>query len=142
MQGAMMGRRPARIAIIEDESVLGSVLAELLADEGYESVQHTQAAGGHDFVVEQKPDLVLLDLMFDREAQGWGILDAHIVDPRTRGIPIILMTADTRAVATRRDRLAELKIPVLMKPFELAQVLEMIARSLRPGDDNRLRVVS
>lgn len=139
----MAARRPARIAIIEDESVLGSVLAELLTDEGYESVQYAQASGAHDFVVQQKPDLVLLDLMFDREAQGWGILDAHIVDPRTRGIPIILMTADTRAVATRRDRLAELKVPVLMKPFELAQVLDTIARALRAGGDNRsLRVVN
>jgi two-component system, NtrC family, nitrogen regulation response regulator NtrX len=136
----MGAARPTRIAIIEDESVLGSVLAELLADEGYESVQHAQAAGAHDFVVEQKPDLVLLDLMFDREAQGWGILDAHIVDPRTRGIPIILMTADTRAVATRRDRLAELRIPVLMKPFELAQVLDVIARALRTTSG--LRAVS
>lgn len=137
----MAATRPARIAIIEDESVLGSVLAELLGDEGYESVQHSQAAGAHDFVVEQKPDLVLLDLMFDREAQGWGILDAHIVDPRTRGVPIILMTADTRAVATRRDRLAELKIPVLMKPFELAQVLDTVARAIRSTDQQRLRAV-
>jgi CheY-like chemotaxis protein len=125
----MTGRR-ARIAIIEDDSILGEVLVELLSDEGYEPLRLATATRAHEFVIEQRPDLVLLDLVFDREALGWDILDAHIVDPRTRETPVVLMTADSPAARARSDRLQDLRVPLLVKPFEFAELLSVLARAL------------
>jgi CheY-like chemotaxis protein len=126
---AIAGRR-ARIAIIEDDSIFGEVLGELLSDEGYEPIGLATATRAHEFVIEQRPDLVLLDLVFDREALGWDMLDAHIVDPRTRETPVVLMTVDSPAARARNDRLQDLGVPLLVKPFEFAELLTVLARAL------------
>ena len=126
---AIAGRR-ARIAIIEDDSIFGEVLVELLSDEGYEPIRLATATRAHEFVIEQRPDLVLLDLVFDREALGWDLLDAHIVDPRTRETPVVLMTVDSPAARARNDRLQDLGVPLLVKPFEFAELLTVLARAL------------
>ena len=126
---AIAGRR-ARIAIIEDDSIFGEVLVELLSDEGYEPIRLATATRAHEFVIEQRPDLVLLDLVFDREALGWDMLDAHIVDPRTRETPVVLMTVDSPAARARNDRLQDLGVPLLVKPFEFAELLTVLARAL------------
>src|SRR5919202_4641821 len=95
----------------------------------------------HEFVVRQQPDLVLLDLVFEREARGWDILDAHVVDPRTRAIPVILMTADSPAAAARRERLSQLGVPLLLKPFQLSELLDVIAQMLGEAPDSGLRLI-
>ena len=69
--------RGGRIAIIEDDSVFGEILGELLSDEGYEPLRLATATRAHEFVIENGPDLVLLDLVFEREALGWDLLDAQ-----------------------------------------------------------------
>ena len=126
----VIARRRARIAIIEDDSIFGDVLGELLSDEGYEPIRLATATRAHEFVSEERPDLVLLDLVFDREALGWDLLDAHIVDPRTRETPVVLMTVDSPAARTRNDRLQDLGVPLLVKPFEFAELLSVLARAL------------
>ena len=136
---AIAGRR-ARIAIIEDDSIFGEVLVELLSDEGYEPIRLATATRAHEFVIEQRPDLVLLDLVFDREALGWDMLDAHIVDPRTRETPVVLMTVDSPAARARNDRLQDLGVPLLVKPFEFAELLTVLARALHQ-ERGRLRLV-
>jgi CheY-like chemotaxis protein len=125
---AIAGR--ARIAIIDDDSVFGEILGELLSDEGYEPLRLATATRAHEFVIEKGPDLVLLDLVFEHEALGWDLLDAHIVDPRTRETPVVLMTVDSPAARARSDRLHDLEVPLLVKPFEFAELLAVLARAL------------
>lgn len=62
-----------------------------------------RAYGGREAIVlatRVKPDLILLDLMMP-DVSGFDVVDALQGDPRTSGVPIIVVTA--KAV-TPRDR--------------------------------------
>jgi two-component system, OmpR family, response regulator MtrA len=132
-------QRQSTIAVIDDDTMLGDIVAELLREEGYLTVHCAHATEAHACVVEQQPDLVLLDLVFGREERGWDILDAHVVDPKTNAIPVILITAISPSAIARRDRLEQLGVPLLPKPFHIEELLACIARAL--GGRPRLRRV-
>ena len=58
--------RRARILIAEDDRVLQDLVAELLAEAGYEVVTASDGDEALKLVREQAPDLVLLDVSMPR----------------------------------------------------------------------------
>ena len=67
---------PARIAIIDDESLNIQVVQKYLQDAGYERVLTTSdATKALDLVLRERPDLILLDIMMP-VISGLDILQA------------------------------------------------------------------
>lgn len=115
------------VLIVDDESPIARVVADLIADIGYTPVT---AANGQEALLrarERWPSLVVTDLMMP-ELDGAGLIDALRTEAASGGhaMPaIILMTAAglNRARAAGADA-------VLPKPFNLDELEELLHRFL------------
>jgi CheY-like chemotaxis protein len=123
---------PARIAVIDDDSVFLELMQDLLgAGEGYEVVTSSQWIDSFGFVKALRPDLVILDLMMGRDQTGWAVLDLLREDTDTRDIPVIICSAAAPALDRHADRLAQGPVAALAKPFDVEQLLGAIDKMLQ-----------
>ena len=65
----------AKVAILEDETILAQALSVELLSEGYEVVSATDGKSGLSLIKKEKPDVVLLDIMMP-EMDGFEVLEA------------------------------------------------------------------
>jgi CheY-like chemotaxis protein len=82
---------PARILLAEDDRILRKAGEVSLRKKGYEVIP---AVDGEDALAkarDQKPDLVLLDVMMPK-MHGFDVLFALKADPSVRDIPVIMLT--------------------------------------------------
>ena len=84
----------ATIRIVDDDVELADDLAAQLTKAGYSVTTRNQIKGLVDSLVEDMPDLVILDVMFpDNPAGGFDGARAIQEDPRTSDLPVIMLTA-------------------------------------------------
>jgi len=115
------------ILVVDDEPAILESIVEVLRDEGYavESARNGQAAL---LVFEQSaPDLVLMDVMMPG-LDGRAAYLAMRAHPRGQDIPVVLMSA-----AADPNRLAPSVTAFLPKPFDLDQLLDLVAQLLSSG---------
>jgi DNA-binding response OmpR family regulator len=95
---------------------------------------------GLDLARAEQPDVVLLDVMMPG-LDGWRVAEELLEDDRTRGIPIIFLTAR----AEFRDRARGLDIggvDYVTKPFnplELASLVRDLLARIDRGERDELR---
>jgi two-component system response regulator PilR (NtrC family) len=126
-----------RILIVEDEQVLRESLAELLRDEGYETVEAEHGKAAYAAVIDQPVDLVLSDVRMP-EMDGLALLDQlRKICPQT---PVIMITAYgtvESAVAAMRSG----AVDYLLKPVQFDDVLMRVERALQFGEMSRTQRV-
>lgn len=59
-----------------------------------------------------------------------GAIEHITLDPETRTIPVIVASANLKALAGREPELAEKGIYVIAKPFDIGHVGSLIGRAL------------
>ena len=126
------GTAGARVLIVDDEPDLREPLADYLSGQGFAVVQAPSAADARALLLQEKPDIVLLDIMMPGE-DGLSLC-RHLVE--TRSLPVILLTA--RGEAT--DRIIGLEIGAddyVTKSFEprelVARIRSVLRRATRPA---------
>ena len=72
---------------------------------------------------EKKPDCVLIDIMMPNGSGFYAIKKIKEIDPEAK---IIAVTGDGRY--TTEQKLGNLQIPVIYKPFKMDEVLEKIRK--------------
>ncbi len=117
----------SRILVVEDDAAILRGLADNLKYENYDVLTATDGQSGYTIVREQKPDLVVLDLMLPRMS-GYELCRKV----RAEGIttPILMLTA--RGEET--DRVLGLDIGAddyVTKPFSIMELLARIRALLR-----------
>lgn len=135
-------QRPrARIVVINDDTDFLTLMSELLSEiEGYDVQVRREGHGAYQFVREQQPDLVILDIRIEGQDIGWAILECLTLDPRTLPIPLIVCSAAVRELQAHQELLTQYGIDVLPKPFDLDTLLEKVATGLdRAARQNRQR---
>jgi two-component system phosphate regulon response regulator PhoB len=80
------------VLVIEDERDILSILEYHLQREGFRVVAARDGAAGLEAAQASRPDLVLLDLMLP-EVPGLEVLKRLRAQDRTRGLPVIILTA-------------------------------------------------
>ena len=129
---ANAGHAGARVLIVDDEPGLREPLADYLSGQGFAVLQAESAADARSLLLQDRPDIVLLDIMMPGE-DGLSLC-RHLVE--TKSLPVILLTA--RGEAT--DRIIGLEIGAddyVTKPFEprelVARIRSVLRRATRPA---------
>jgi two-component system phosphate regulon response regulator PhoB len=123
-----MSRR-LHVMATEDDPGLRDLLAEILEGEGHRatfSLDQDVAA-----VAADPPDLLLLDGRGLPGDSGWAFLERLKADPRTAPIPVVILTGEGWATEGHAARLAALDTVLVLKPFDLAELVEQVRRRLR-----------
>jgi two-component system OmpR family response regulator len=108
------------VLVVEDDSDIASLLAEILESEGYAPVVVTDGAD-LDGQLAERPDLVVLDLRLTR-----GGADRIIITLRARGmgdVPVLLLSAANDLQERARDLGVK---AYLAKPFEVEELLGVV----------------
>lgn len=89
-----------KVLIVDDEQDLRDAVRDALEDAGFEVVEAHNGEVGLTVALEEKPDLILLDLMMP-EINGIGMLSRLRRDPWGKNAIVILLTAleDANSVA-------------------------------------------
>ena len=126
--------RKARIVVINDDRPFLDLMEQLLQDlERYDVETRREWDGAYEFVKERRPDLVVLDIRIGGEERGWQILQLLTLDPETLPIPVIVCSAAIDDLQAHQALLDKYGVRVLPKPFDLDDLLETVAASLRAG---------
>jgi two-component system phosphate regulon response regulator PhoB len=120
---------PKRIAVVEDEAELASLIEYNLGRHGYQS-QALSGSGGTLKLLEQyKPDLILLDVMLP-EVDGFELCRQIRQSPVLGRTPVLFLTARSDEV----DRVLGLEIggdDYMTKPFSTRELIARVKAHLR-----------
>lgn len=83
---------PHRILIVDDEPHIVELVRVCLEDPGFELLEARDGEAGLAMARQLQPDLILLDVMMPR-MDGFEVCRALKEDPRTKGIPVVMLTA-------------------------------------------------
>jgi DNA-binding response OmpR family regulator len=129
-----------RVLVIDDEAPIRLLCRVNLEAEKMQVLEAADGARGLDLARDEQPDVVLLDVMMPG-LDGWRVAEELLEDDRTRGIPIIFLTAR----AEFRDRARGLDIggvDYVTKPFnplELAPLVRGLLDRIDRGERDELR---
>lgn len=114
-----------RILVADDNEDILRLVDVNLRFEDYDTITVTNGEDALAHARADLPDLILLDLMLPH-LDGWQVLKALKADPRTRTIPVVLMTG--LSLRNRSERLlVEGVADYLSKPFNPLRLLEIVA---------------
>lgn len=119
----------ARILVIDDNPDFQNFMSALLTTHGYEVSTHLAAIDAVRRVIDEKPDLVLLDILLPGTT-GWNILNQLKAREETRDIPVLVCTAAISDLQKIQSGLKLLGVDSITKPFEVDELLEKIKSSL------------
>jgi len=123
-----MDDQPSRtIVYIEDDPEMIDLVTMILSRRGYNVKGAHGGRQGLDIVSQEKPDLILLDLMMP-DLDGWDVYQQVKAQESTRSTPVIVITAKSQAI----DKVLGLHIAkvddYLCKPFRPQELLDSIDR--------------
>ena len=129
-----------RVLVVDDEPPIRLLCRVNLEAEGMQVVEASDGPGGLEKAREERPDVILLDVMMPG-LDGWQVAEELLEDERTKGIPIIFLTA--RAEFRDRARGLDLGgVDYVTKPFnpiELAPLVEDLVARVGRGERDSLR---
>jgi CheY-like chemotaxis protein len=120
---------PCTILYVEDNPANFNLVEQIFERQpGVTLVEATNGRTGIDLAVERRPDLVLLDLHLP-DIHGAEVLARLKRDPRTRAIPVVVVTAD--ATRSRTELLLRSGAHAyLTKPLDVPGLLSTVAEAL------------
>ncbi|MDQ3811445.1 MAG: response regulator [Chloroflexota bacterium] len=123
------GQTRPSIAVINDDTAFLELMRDLLeAEEGYAVSICKEWDNAYQFVKDNRPDLVILDIRIGGEEHGWTILNLLTLDPSTRPIPLIVCSAAIQSLHEHQPLLEKFGITALAKPFDLDELLSTVER--------------
>lgn len=126
MEENVIDRDVKTILIVDDEPAIIDVLLYNLKKEGYRIIEATDGITAVNMALEEKPDLILLDIMLPR-------LDGLSVCKRIKNsmnVPIIMLTARDSEI----DKILGLELGAddyITKPFSVRELVARVKANLR-----------
>jgi two-component system, OmpR family, phosphate regulon response regulator PhoB len=120
------------ILVVEDEHDISEVLTFNLRQAGYDVLTAARGREGLRLAREQRPDLVLLDLMLP-DLPGTDICRQLKEDSATRRIPVVMVTARNEEI----DRVVGFELGAddyITKPFSVRELVLRVRAILRRNE--------
>lgn len=107
-----------RVLIVDDSPTTAHQLVRYLAEHEVQTIVHPVGEGVVEQVVEQKADVILLDLILP-DKSGWEVLAELKADERTRDVAVVIVSVmDERAKALAAGAADYIVKPVTRKRLE------------------------
>ena len=122
-------KHPPGILIVEDEPAIAELLAVNLRHNGFRPTWAIDSTAAQRELDARLPDVILLDWMLPGES-GLALARRWRLNPRTRAVPIIMLTAR----GDEADRVAGLDAGAddyIAKPFSTKELLARVRAVLR-----------
>jgi len=123
------GQPRAKVLVVDDEADLVRILQFGLQGIGYEVETASDGQEALKKAREQKPDIILLDLMLPK-LDGYKVCRLLKFDERYKNIPIIILSARTQ----EGDQLLAMEMGAnrfITKPYDFQEVLGHIEALLK-----------
>jgi twitching motility two-component system response regulator PilH len=119
-----------RILVVDDSPTIVALLKRMLVQNEYQTLEAFDAETGLELARNELPDLVFLDIVLPG-MDGFSALRALRRDPRTRDIPVVMISGNEQA--TEQFYVQRIGADDFMKkPFSRAEVFSRIERLLDP----------
>ena len=125
-----------KILVIDDLPENVFMLQDRLEHEGYEVITAYDGKSGIEKAKSELPDLILLDVMMP-DITGIEVCKTLVVDKKTSGIPIILVTAKSGAEDTK-EGLEAGAFDYIKKPINRIDLVARVMSALKLSDANKL----
>ena len=128
-------REQKTILLVDDEKPIIDILVYSLKKEGYETIEANDGVSAVNIALEQKPDLILLDIMLPK-------LDGLSVCKRIKNslnVPIIMLTAKDSEI----DKILGLELGAddyITKPFSVRELVARVKANLRKVDAANIKI--
>ena len=129
------------ILVVDDEMAIRDMIAQSLRREGFIVITAADASEAKAAIVDQRPDLILLDWMLP-DVSGIELARQWKRDEMTRELPVIMLTARV----DEDDKIRGLESGAddyVTKPFsprELIARIHAVLRRIQPEHETRLNV--
>lgn len=132
------------ILAINDDPAILQLFNDLLTEVGYRVSLESFVRPTTDLLDVLRtlqPDLVIMDFVIGGELKGWQLLQAAHMDRTTRDIPIVICTGAVTQVNELGAHLESRNIKVVIKPFDIDDLLNVIDKvwASRETDANHSR---
>ena len=120
------------LLIAEDDPDIRKLLYTTLTFKGYRVVAAHNGREGLEFIQKERPLIVITDIMMP-QLDGFGLVHRLRIDPQTRDIPVVFITA---TYVSRADQEFALNIGAtrfIQKPVDLEKFLATIEELLEQG---------
>uniref|UniRef100_A0A832A757 Response regulator n=1 Tax=Desulfacinum infernum TaxID=35837 RepID=A0A832A757_9BACT len=127
----------AKILIVDDDADFAKSTKMILLADGYEVIIASDGKEGLRKVQEEKPDLIILDIMMESIFEGFSLVTSVRSDPRLaafKNIPILMVSSVRSDTGSRfafgdAEDMGSLSEPddYLDKPFKPKELLERVA---------------
>jgi DNA-binding response OmpR family regulator len=127
-RAAVASGLPARVLVIDDEPNVRLFVCDLVEGLGYEADDAHDGGQGLALLERHRYGLVFTDLPMPN-VSGWDVVNA--VRARRPTMPIIMISGFATEDDMRQAR--EVGVPLLQKPFSVAEIQRVIRELLAPG---------
>ena len=129
-----------KILVVDDDQIILKTLSIVLSSNGYQVFTATDGPGAASIVARERPDLILLDLLFPPDAAnvGGALQNGFFVIEWLRrmgeagDIPIIIISGD-KSAKDKKNALATGAVGFFPKPIDRVALLAAIRATL--GED-------
>jgi CheY-like chemotaxis protein len=120
-----------KILIADDEPTIRLTVARML-DKDYTVLEATNGEEAVDIAKEQKPDLILMDLMMPK-MDGYTACSEIKADQATKGIPVIILTAVSHEL-NKKFATEMGAVGYLTKPFSSEELFDTVGKFVKASD--------
>ena len=127
-----MKTEPGYLLIVEDDLDILKLLAATLTFRGYRVITARNGREGLDVIRQEHPAIVIADIMMPK-LDGFGLVHRLRIDPKTREIPVVFITATYVAAEDREFAMNIGATRFIQKPVDLDRFLTTIEELLKQG---------
>lgn len=122
----------SKILVVDDDPAFLLICRSILEAEGYQVLEATNGSKALEVVRQERPDLVLLDIMMSTTLEGVDVSKEMEADPNLKDVPIVMISS----IATSEYASAfpdDERIPIdawITKPIHPEMLLKTVRRFL------------
>jgi DNA-binding response OmpR family regulator len=120
------------LLIVEDDPDILKLLNTTLTFKGYRVITARNGKEGLEAIQKQRPATVIADIMMPK-LDGFGLVHRIRINPETRDIPVVFITATYVAPEDREFALNIGATRFIQKPVDLEKFLSTVAEVLEKG---------